>query len=537
MKSGAPCCAGGSCEPKSRYPVQPKITISNKDWKQPASPASPQFNQGCCGANSTCCGPKNTASPPFTYSGANLAAVDFPVGGFGAGNVKIAGDGTIDKYTILNQPAECISFMPNNFFGISTAPTNNPSQKQSFVLQSPETYTTENCNLPTTEPAHVPRGSVKRLKNLPGINSITLTGKYPIANLKYNITNFPINVSMEATSPCIPQDVKNSSLPCGIFTFTVTNPSATESMHVRILQSQQNIIGWDGISDCSEGSNTNWGGNINTPSESSTCSSLSMSTTNAANDNGNMNLSGIKSVNSNVTVITSAKDSVDIFNKFVTNQDQSAKNASASSPSFDSVSTCCGIVQSITLAPSQTATLTFVLSWYFPTRTLTGMGLQQWSKILPSDIGNRYCDWFQNSADVINYVLEKYDYLLDTTRLYTETMFASTIPPELLDSAAGRVACMRSATMFWTNQSCSLNYGSNGCILGSEGNGCCMLNCTHVYGYTTLMERLFPSFAKDRRISDFVRNFDITQGKIEKSISFYIILNHSFQNESKTSDH
>ena len=107
-------------------------------------------------------------------------------------------------------------------------------------------------------------------------------------------------------------------------------------------------------------------------------------------------------------------------------------------------------------------------------------------------------------------------------------MFASTIPPELLDSAAGRVACMRSATMFWTNQSCSLNYGSNGCILGSEGNGCCMLNCTHVYGYTTLMERLFPSFAKDRRISDFVRNFDITQGKVENSIilfsSFILLL-------------
>ena len=47
--------------------------------------------------------------------------------------------------------------------------------------------------------------------------------------------------------------------------------------------------------------------------------------------------------------------------------------------------------------------------------------------------------------------------------------------------------------------------------MGTEGNGCCPLNCTHVYGYTTLMERLFPSLAKDMRWSDFVRNFDIAQ--------------------------
>ena len=27
--------------------------------------------------------------------------------------------------------------------------------------------------------------------------------------------------------------------------------------------------------------------------------------------------------------------------------------------------------------------------------------------------------------------------------------------------------------------------------MGSEGNGCCPLNCSHVYGYTTLLERLY----------------------------------------------
>ena len=95
------------------------------------------------------------------------------------------------------------------------------------------------------------------------------------------------------------------------------------------------------------------------------------------------------------------------------------------------------------------------------------------------------------------------DYLRGTTRIYTETMYNSTIPPDLLDSAAGRLAVMRSATMWWNK---------SGIVLGCEGNGCCPLNCTHVYGYATLMERLYPDLAKDMCVSNFVRNFDPATG-------------------------
>jgi hypothetical protein len=77
------------------------------------------------------------------------------------------------------------------------------------------------------------------------------------------------------------------------------------------------------------------------------------------------------------------------------------------------------------------------------------------------------------------------------------------MPWEFLESAAGRLACMRSPTMFWTKA---------GIVLGNEGNNCCPLNCTHVYGYTTLLERLYPDLAKDMRVSDFVRNYDPVNG-------------------------
>ena len=44
--------------------------------------------------------------------------------------------------------------------------------------------------------------------------------------------------------------------------------------------------------------------------------------------------------------------------------------------------------------------------------------------------------------------------------------------------------------------------------MGTEGNGCCPLNCSHVYGYTMLLERLFPELAKDMLETNFQRCFD-----------------------------
>ena len=273
MKSSSPCCSGSTCCPApeaSRYPIPPPIRISSSMWANPELPASPQFNSPPSRS------PPPKKDPPFTYSGANLNAIDFPVGGFGAGNVKISGDGTLQNYSNVNQPKASTVHMPNNFWGISAAPANSPTKTQSFVLASPETFTNHTCNLPSHEPASVSRAAVKRLQTLPGIKSFTLTGTYPTANLDYDITDFPLQVSMEAMSPCIPQDVKNSSLPCGYFTFTITNPTTTTHT-VRLLQSQQNFIGWDGTSDCSSNSNPKWGGNVNTAMNTNEYTSMNMS--------------------------------------------------------------------------------------------------------------------------------------------------------------------------------------------------------------------------------------------------------------------
>ena len=190
-KSGIPeACVqpqghGGELD-ESRFPP---VRVTPDRWCKPQPPARPQFDDVL---------PQSglKADAPFTYSGANLAAVQFPIGGFGGGNVILGGDGTLQGWTVVNQVrAESLPMhdIPACFFGIT-------ADDQSFLLASPETYTEENCALPPGKPARVSPASVRRLQALPGVKSMTLTGKFPVADVEYEIDGFPLQVAMEATS-------------------------------------------------------------------------------------------------------------------------------------------------------------------------------------------------------------------------------------------------------------------------------------------------------------------------------------------------
>ena len=87
----------------------------------------------------------------------------------------------------------------------------------------PDSGLQANCKKPHWEEAHVTTAAVKRLQDLPGIKGLTMTAKYPIVEVDYEIPGLPVAVSMEAMTPLIPNDAKNSSFPVAQFAFTVKN--------------------------------------------------------------------------------------------------------------------------------------------------------------------------------------------------------------------------------------------------------------------------------------------------------------------------
>lgn len=509
-------CCGGKCsagvdpshtpfgkksgEGRSRYPV-PLPSMLRGTWKQ--DPAFPQFSVASSSTKAS-----DNDDDEYTYEGSRLCAVDFPLGGFGTGHLFLQGDGTLGQFAIVNQvkeETEPVACMPSCFFGIQGETTSGTSLGQ-FVLSAPTTYESRQGRAPSPH-------AVKRLQALPGIRSLTMRAQYPRANVSYDVASTPLEISMEAISPLVPGDVKNSSLPLAIFTFTIKNSSSTDAATVRVLQTQQNFVGWNGHDDCTSGTNKSWGGNVNAVMRIDGSGNdggvllHNPSIATSAESFGTISIGSMSTATTTAltSVIAQAKDETDLWTQFVSKDDVPLASAKDSSPSSASFSWSAGVVQTVTVQPNGTATVRFALTWHFPNRMRDTSVGSAYANILPSVLGNYYSSkWFSDAPDVFTYAASQVDaYLLPLTKTFVETAYATSIPSALLDSAVGRLAVLRSPTM-WRN--------ADGTVLGCEGNGCCPLNCTHVYGYTTLIERLYPSLAKDMRESDFVRNFDISKG-------------------------
>ena len=512
------CCGGRPCGghrqasdavPEHFHSRYPTSGLQKDTWAAAAN-GVPQFDEYNNGLEVLQEGPK----APFVYTGEHLCACNFPLGGFGCGHVLLCGDGTLKDWTVVNQcrqddggpgdapsPLHC---MPSNWFAVSA--TAQGQAKQTYALISPENYTETTAALPPRQEAHVSPHEICRLQTIPGIKALKMRCRYPIADVAYDIPGFPVSVSLEAMTPAIPLDSKASCIPVAMFQFTLKNTGSVP-VEVSVMQAQQNFVGWDGYADCTRAPTNFWGGNVNTPFQTEAIGGLSMTSTSVPSSTpdtfGTVAIAGVAARGVNVEVISQAANEQDLFATFEAGAFQpTTAPATPSSPA--NTSYCGAVVQTVTVPAGGSQAVDFYLCWHFPNRSRSrSVPDRPYEKLLPSVLGNYYANLFGNARDVAVSVHRRIAYLRGATRAYVDALYGSTIPPDLLDSAAGRLAVMRSPTMWWTHA---------GVVMGTEGNGCCPLNCTHVYGYTTLLERLFPDLAMDMAYSNFVRNYDPAHG-------------------------
>jgi len=137
-----------------------------------------------------------------------------------------------------------------------------------------------------------------------------------------------------------------------------------------------------------------------------------------------------------------------------------------------------------TLAPGESRSVTFALTWHFPNVERFGHG------------GNLYSRRWPDAPAVARYLAKNLDALWQRTQLYHATLFESNLPEEFLDAMSSQSVILRGPTCFWSE---------DGYFGGFEGSyGCCPLNCTHVWNYAQAHARLFPDVGRNMRISNFI---------------------------------
>jgi len=152
------------------------------------------------------------------YTGDDLETIGMPVGGIATGQLYLRGDGTLGAWQIFNRHvftgygAECYrTYRPD-------APVNS-----GFAV-SVETD-----------------GTVTQRTLNKDFGAVEFAGEYPIGLVRYHADDFPVDVEMEAFSPFIPLNAKDSALPATLFHITAKNTS-NQTQQVSILGWLENAV-------------------------------------------------------------------------------------------------------------------------------------------------------------------------------------------------------------------------------------------------------------------------------------------------------
>ncbi len=154
------------------------------------------------------------------------------------------------------------------------------------------------------------------------------------------------------------------------------------------------------------------------------------------------------------------------------------------------------ISRQLTLAPGETAEVTFIVAWHFPNT----------SPQMPERLNWCASRW-EDSEAVANEIARRWKSLRETTQAWNRTWYDSTLPHWFLDRTFQNLSTLATSTC---------HRFASGRFYFWEGVGCCAGTCTHVWGYAQAIGRVFPEVERYLREKvDFGRAFHSDTGAID----------------------
>jgi uncharacterized protein (DUF608 family) len=439
--------------------------------------------------------------PQRTFEGMNLSQIAFPIGGIGTGTVSLGGRGNLQDWEIFNRPAKGFN-LPFTFFAIRTK-----RKKDSAYLAK----VLESKLLPPYSASHGLPNS--RLSGLPRLDSARFKGEYPFAHIEFIDEELPLKIELEAFNPFIPLNDFDSGLPIATFYFTLENVSY-ESIGGTLAFSMLNPVGYDGKTNLKNiyGVNNRYapcfGSNLNEFIEERAFQGIRMS---------NLKYKKENPLYGNIAIVTTWEDITyalrwlrggwfddlqDFWDKFRSQERLEEEDSSDPSPEGQTDVATLGL--NFELFPGEKIKMPLILSWYFP---YLPEEVTRYFRIEPLKeeirLKTYYSSKFDDSWDVAKYTVENLSRLDSQTRRFHKLLFSSSLPNYIIDALSSQTSIIRTNTCFRTED--GRFYGFEGC---SDNEGCCPMNCTHVWNYEQTLAYLFPQLERGMREVDFLYNTD-----------------------------
>ena len=402
--------------------------------------------------------------PQLTYAGRDLDEIAFPLGGIGTGMVSLGGWGQLRDWEIMNRPAKGRA-IPEAFFALKAQSGRKPPVVK--VLQGP------------VGGSYVGDGSTVRRdgsEGLPHFREVSFTGRYPFAEVKLEDPAVPLKVTIEAFNPFIPLNDKDSSVPVAILRYRLENPGRTK-VTATVFGNLTNVIG-----DAPEGC-------VNRARRGSGLTSLYLTTDKHDDASPKFGSLALTTPVKGASVWPRWKDTrISRFWEAIADGDKFPPKGRG----YTDTGTLC---VSIDVPAGKTVTVPFFISWHFPNYEHTN---RPQARGAAPTWQNYYATQWKDAWDVARYVHRNFDRLHDDTKLFHDTLFASTLPAHVLDAVSSQISVLKSPTCLRLTD--GTFYGFEGC---RNDAGCCPGSCTHVWNYAQALPYLFPSLQRSMAEASF----------------------------------
>ncbi len=426
----------------------------------------------------------------YFNSNANEAA--FLLGGIGTGNISVGARGQLRDFELFNHPNKgCMA--PYTFFALRVAPDGQESVSR--VLESqiqPPFSKSHGFN------AHEV-GGLARFKNS------KMTSRYPFVEIQLTDDKLPVTVTMEAFTPFIPLNEKDSGIPIAILRYTVKN-TGNVAADISVVG---NIANLSGLNDSDNFGYKKYNGKrVNTYHDTGSLRGLEYTVEDLSDCSPFYGSMAFVTRENEITYKEKWLGNAwwdglqELWNDFTRDGDiQNCDKYKSESETGDRIGSLC-IKKRI--EPGETKTFEFMLSWHFANR------IKRWShdEDVPADedccCGGCapqkifYSKMFKNAWDAAAYTVKNLGFLEGKSRDFANALYGSTLPDYVIDAVASNITVIRSTTCIWLD---------NGRFLGWEGcfdtEGCCMGTCTHVWNYAQTMAFLFPALERSMRETEY----------------------------------
>jgi len=440
-------------------------------------------------------GSENVAKRKYNgfYQGEYLNRLAFPVGGIGAGMICLEGTGAISHVSIRNRPE--IFHEPAMFAAINVKGIKNGAKVIEGPVPEWKVFGQRGSG----------NGDAGASYGLPRFANAKFTTTFPFGTVDLKDDDIPLNIKIKGWSPFIPTDEDNSSLPVGCMEYHFENTSK-RTINAIFSFSSKNFLASNkeaknSIQPTGNGFVLKQQGTEDKPQLQSSFAVFT--------DDNNTVVDHCWFRGGWWDPLTMAWN--DVRDGKLNSRAPVEKDAPGAS-----------LFVPFLLAPGATKEVRLMLAWYTPLTTLhigevvnkkdcnpgdgccTGpsdLGVVNGRKNPSADYSPWYSSQYANINEVIGYWRKNYSDLYKKTKLFSDSFYKSTLPPEVIEAVAANLTIIKSPTVLRQYDGRLWNW--EGC---SDDNGCCHGSCTHVWNYAQAMPHLFPTLERSLRNTEFCEN-------------------------------